>query len=144
MRDLITVSFTIIQLGCYSQLQQTTNPFGQYQEEEKHRISQVDSLEIIADSENARREYLITQRERLNEINVDDIYTTVIITVQLRLTINADGQVVSAQSIPIEGTTTDQRIVDRVITAAKSQLHYSKEPDIPLQVVWYTVKIVPN
>src|SRR5690606_30684639 len=37
-------------------------------------------------------------RVRYNEINVDEIYTTTTVTVRLKLTINSEGQVVSAQN----------------------------------------------
>lgn len=83
-------------------------------------------------------------RVRYNEIDVDDIYTSTVISVQLKLTINAEGRVVSAQAVSAGTTTTDQRIINQVIAAAKSQLQYSKQENASLQVQWYTVKIVPH
>lgn len=82
-------------------------------------------------------------RIRYNEISTDNIYTTVEVVVRLKITINADGQVVSA--VNMSGTTTtDQRIINQVIAAAKSQLKYNKEVGAGLQSVFYTAKIVPN
>lgn len=83
-------------------------------------------------------------RIRYNEINVDDIYTSSTVTVNLKLTINAEGQVVSAQSVSAGTTTTDQRIINQVIAAAKAQLRYNKQPGAVLQSVYYTVEIVPQ
>lgn len=82
-------------------------------------------------------------RTRYNEITTDNIYTAVEIIVKLQLTINAEGQVVSAVSLS-GTTTTDQRIINQVIAAAKAQLKYSKDPGAGLQKVFYTAKIVPN
>lgn len=82
-------------------------------------------------------------RSRYNEISTDNIYTGVEIVVRLQLTIDADGKVVSA--VNMSGTTTtDQKIINQVIAAAKSQLKYNKEPGAGLQKVFYTVKILPN
>lgn len=83
-------------------------------------------------------------RVRYNEINVDEIYTTSVITVRLKLSVNAEGQVVSAQSVSSGTTTTDQRIINQVIAAAKSQLRFNKKAGAVLETQWYTVKIVPN
>lgn len=82
-------------------------------------------------------------RSRYNEISTDNIYTGIEIVVRLQLTIDADGKVVSA--VNMSGTTTtDQKIINQVIAAAKSQLKYNKEPGAGLQKVFYTVKILPN
>lgn len=83
-------------------------------------------------------------RIRKNEISTDEIYTSSTVTVKLILTINAEGQVVAAQCLTSGTTTTDQRIINQVMQAAKSQLEYNKEPGAGLQKVYYTVKIVPN
>lgn len=82
-------------------------------------------------------------RTRYNEITTDQIYTSVEVIVKLKMTINEDGKVISATRI--EGTTTtDQRIINQVMSAAKSQLRYSKEPGAGIQVVFYTARIIPN
>lgn len=82
-------------------------------------------------------------RIRYNEINVGDIYTTVEVIVNLKILIDANGKVTFAQNMS-GTTTTDQRIINQVIAAAKSQLKYSKESGAGLQTVFYTAKIVPN
>jgi len=82
-------------------------------------------------------------RTRYNEITTDQIFSSVEVIVKLKMTINEDGKVISATRI--EGTTTtDQRIINQVMSAAKSQLKYSKEPGAGIQVVFYTARIIPN
>ncbi len=82
-------------------------------------------------------------RIRYNNISVDDISTDIKITVNLQLTINEDGQVVSARNMS-GTTTTDQRIINQVIAASKAQLKFNKEPGAGLQKVFYTAVILPN
>jgi len=82
-------------------------------------------------------------RIRYNEISVDDISTATKVTVNLQLTINEEGQVVSARNMS-GTTTTDQRIINQVIAAAKSQLKFNKDPGGGLQKVFYTAVVLPN
>jgi hypothetical protein len=79
-------------------------------------------------------------RIRLNEPKVDHIETNVKVTVSLKLTINEDGQVISAQSTS-KTTTTDKRIIDQVISAVKDQVRYNKDPGAGLVSVFLTVRI---
>lgn len=79
-------------------------------------------------------------RKRLNKPNVDHIQTNVPIVVVLKLTINADGNVISAVSTS-KTTTTDQRIINQVISAVKSQVKYNKDPGAGMAFVFLSVNI---
>lgn len=79
-------------------------------------------------------------RVRLNDPKVDHIETNVNATIYLKLTINEDGNVVSASSTS-KTTTTDQRIINQVISAVKSQVKYNKDEGAGLVSVYLTVKI---
>jgi hypothetical protein len=60
--------------------------------------------------------------------------------VHLKLTVNEDGQVISASSTS-KTTTTDQRIINQVISAVKSQVKYNKDPGAGLVSMFLTVKV---
>jgi len=63
------------------------------------------------------------------------------VTVNLKLTINEEGNVVGATNIPSKTTTTDQRIINQVISAVKSQVKYNKNPGAAMKEVYLTVKL---
>ncbi len=79
-------------------------------------------------------------RVRLNDPKVDHIETNVNIQVHLKLTVNDDGQVISASSTS-KTTTTDQRIINQVIAAVKNQVRYNKDPGAGLVSMFLTVKV---
>jgi hypothetical protein len=79
-------------------------------------------------------------RTRLNDPSIDHIQTDVDITINLKVTVNAEGIVVSALSTS-KTTTTDQRIINQVIAAVKNQVKYSKSPGAGLVTQYITVKI---
>lgn len=79
-------------------------------------------------------------RVRLNDPQVDHIETNVNVIVYLKLTINEDGNVVSAISTS-KTTTTDQRIINQVIAAVKNQVKYNKDDGSGLVNVYLTVRI---
>lgn len=79
-------------------------------------------------------------RTRLNDPSIDHIATDVDITINLKVTVNAEGIVVSALSTS-KTTTTDQRIINQVIAAVKNQVKYSKSPGAGLVTQYITVKI---
>jgi hypothetical protein len=80
-------------------------------------------------------------RTRLNNPSVDHIETDVNVTINLKLTVNGNGEIVSASNIASRTTTTDQRIINQVITAVKSQVKYSKDPGAGLVTMFLTVKV---
>jgi len=80
-------------------------------------------------------------RTRLNNPSVDHIETDINVTINLKLTVNANGEIVSASNIASKTTTTDQRIINQVISAVKSQVKYSKDLDAGLITMYLTVKV---
>ena len=80
-------------------------------------------------------------RVRLNDPQVDNIKSDVECKVNLKLTINADGEVVNAILVSKNTTTTDQRIINQVKAAVLNQVKYNKEKGAPLVNVFLTVKI---
>jgi hypothetical protein len=79
-------------------------------------------------------------RSRLNDPSVDHISTDVTVTIYLKLTINEDGNVVSAVNTS-KTTTTDQRIINQVITAVKSQVKYNKDAGAGLATTYWTINV---
>ena len=79
-------------------------------------------------------------RIRLNDPQVEDIKPERNETVYLKLSVNSDGNVVSAISTS-KTTTTDQRIINQVIAAVKSSVKYSKDPGSELVTMFLTVKV---
>lgn len=79
-------------------------------------------------------------RVRLNDPSFDHISTDVDVTIYLKLTVNEDGVVVSAKSTP-KTTTTDQRLINKVINSVMNQVKYSKYPGAGLVTQEFTVKL---
>ena len=79
-------------------------------------------------------------RIRLNDPNIDHIETNVNSTVSLKLTVNENGEVVTASSTS-KTTETNQRIISQVISTVKQQVKYNKALGSGLQVVYLTVKL---
>ena len=80
-------------------------------------------------------------RTRLNNPSVDHIATDVNVTINLKLTVNGNGEIVAASNIASKTTTTDQRIINQVISAVKSQVKYSKDSGAGLVTMFLTVKV---
>jgi hypothetical protein len=80
-------------------------------------------------------------RTRLNNPSVDHIATDIDVTINLKLTINSNGDVIAANNIASKTTTTDQRIINQVISAVKNQVKYSKDNDAGLVSVFLTVRV---
>ena len=80
-------------------------------------------------------------RTRLNNPSVDHIETAVNVTIYLKMTINEAGEVVKATNLASKTTTTDQRIINQVISAVINQVRYSKDPGAGLVSVFLTVKV---
>ena len=80
-------------------------------------------------------------RIRLNDPVVDNIVSDDNHRINLRLTIDAQGNIVAVKNIASQTTTTDQRILNQVIAAVKSQVKYNKEPNAGLQIVYLTVNL---
>lgn len=80
-------------------------------------------------------------RIRLVDPQVDDIVSDDNHRINLRLTINAEGNVIDIRNIAAQTTTTDQRIINQVIAATKKQAKYSKKPGSGPEVVFITLHL---
>jgi len=72
---------------------------------------------------------------------VDDIVSDDNHRINLRLTINAEGNVIDVRNIAAQTTTTDQRIINQVIAATKKQAKYSKKPGAGPEIVFITLHL---
>jgi hypothetical protein len=61
----------------------------------------------------------------------------------LKLTVNENGEVVSAASTS-KTTTTDQRIINLAKSAVMRQVRYNKDPGSGLVIQYYTIGISAN
>ena len=82
-------------------------------------------------------------RVRYGNPNNDNIYSDEPQTIYLKLTVNAEGEVVGGKSTS-KTTTTDQRIINQVLTNVKSQVRYSKKSGASLEFVYLTVNVRAN
>ena len=80
-------------------------------------------------------------RVRLNNPVLDKFKTDVDIYVHLKLIIDEDGKVQSAKNLASKTTTTDQRIINGVISEVIKQVKYNKEKNAGLQFTFVTCKI---
>ena len=80
-------------------------------------------------------------RVRLNDPILPKYKTDIDIFVHLKLIINGDGKVVSATNLTSKTTTTDQRIINGVISEVVKQVKYKQEKNAGLQFTFVTCKI---
>jgi hypothetical protein len=80
------------------------------------------------------------KRVRKNDPNVENIEVDRLIFVYLKMTIDANGEIITARSTS-KTTTTDQRIINRVISEVKRQVRYNKDPDSTSATVYMTVRL---
>lgn len=83
-------------------------------------------------------------RVRLNEVSVSGIQINVDAFIHLKLTIDAQGNVVHVQNIKSQTTTSDQILINRIMSAVKAQVKYNKDPGAALAKVFYTVRVKPQ
>ena len=82
-------------------------------------------------------------RVRLIDPNLDNIEIEHRVRISLQMTIDENGQIISARSTS-KTTTTDQKIIDRVISEVKRQVRYNKDPGTSSVTVYLTVELVPR
>lgn len=80
-------------------------------------------------------------RVRLTDINVQNLNSDVDAKIYLKMRIDSDGNVVSAQNIASNTTTTNQILINKVIDAVRKQVKYNKEPGAPLSTTFMTISI---
>jgi len=81
------------------------------------------------------------KRVRLTTPNTDEITTDQSCTVFMKLTINAEGDVIRCDNISSKTTTTDQRIINKVISIVKSQVKYSKKPGASPESTTFSISL---
>jgi hypothetical protein len=80
-------------------------------------------------------------RVRVNEVSLPSYDIEFDSNINLKLTINANGDVVSASCIKSKTTCTDQRIINQVISEVMKQVKYKKEAGAGMVFAFYTVQI---
>lgn len=80
-------------------------------------------------------------RIRKNDPVMNDLRSNVDVTIHLKLTIDAEGNVIDATNIKAKTTTTNQILINKVINEVKRQVKYNKEPGAPLAKVFMPVYI---
>ncbi|MCT4561820.1 MAG: hypothetical protein N4A41_10630 [Crocinitomicaceae bacterium] len=80
-------------------------------------------------------------RIRQNDPNVNDIESDDNHIIHLQVIVNSEGYVVDCKNIAAKTTTNDQRIINRVIAAVKSQVRYNKKPGSSLEVCYETIRL---
>lgn len=83
-------------------------------------------------------------RIRQNDPNVNDIESDDNHLIYLQVIVNSEGFVVDCKNIASKTTTNDQRIINRVIAAVKSQVRYNKKPGASLEVCYETIRLNAN
>ncbi len=78
-------------------------------------------------------------RKVLKHVNSNDIQYNYDAKFYFKVGVNADGYVVDVQNIKSKTTTSDERIIRKVIALVKSQVRYSKAPGATIQTLTYTV-----
>lgn len=84
------------------------------------------------------------ERKRQNDLVLDHLDFSERAIVSLTLTIDAQGNVVAATCNKSKTTTTNQIIINKVISEVKRQLKYNKDPGSPLTKVTLDVRIDPK
>ena len=78
-------------------------------------------------------------RVRLNDPIMTGLQSNISATIHLKLTIDAQGNVIAAYNIKASTTTTNQILINRVIYEVKKQVKYNKDPGSPLAKVFMSV-----
>ncbi|MFN5415619.1 MAG: hypothetical protein ACK5B9_01080 [Flavobacteriia bacterium] len=80
-------------------------------------------------------------RIRLNDPNNANISSNISCKVSLKLTVNAEGDVIRAENIVAKTTTTNQSVISQLIANVKDQVKYNKVSGSSTEVVYLTVSI---
>jgi hypothetical protein len=80
-------------------------------------------------------------RFHLNDPNNDNISSDQSCKIALKLTINAEGDVIKGENLTSKTTTTNQIVINQVISNVKSQVKYNKVSGAAAEIVYLTVNI---
>lgn len=82
------------------------------------------------------------ERIRLNNPNTDGIGGNLDAKISLKLTVNAEGDVIKAENIVSKTTTTNQTVINQVISNVKGTVKYNKKPGAAPEIVFLTVRLL--
>jgi hypothetical protein len=85
-----------------------------------------------------------SNRKVLSGVDSDDIHYDYPATFHFKVGINADGYVVDVQNIKSKTTTSDERIIRKIIELIKRQVRYSKAPGATIQTKEFVVTYKPR
>jgi len=80
-------------------------------------------------------------RIRLNDPNTEGLNSDYNCKIALKLTINAEGDIIKAENIVAKTTTTNQILINQVLANVKSQVKYNKKPNSSTEIVYLTVNL---
>jgi hypothetical protein len=80
-------------------------------------------------------------RIRLNDPNTENITSDQSCKISLKLTINAEGDVIKGENLTSKTTTTNQIVINQVISNVKAQVKYNKVGGAAPEIVYLTVNI---
>lgn len=80
-------------------------------------------------------------RVRQNDPNTNNISSNVSCKISLKLTVNAEGDVIRAENIVAKTTTTNQTVINQLISNVKDQVKYNKVSGSTTETVFLTVNI---
>lgn len=80
-------------------------------------------------------------RIRLNDPNTENISSDQSCKISLKLSVNAEGDVIRAENLTSKTTTTNQIVINQVIANVRSQVKYNKVDGATLEIVYLTVNL---
>lgn len=83
----------------------------------------------------------VKARVRLNDPNTDGIESDQNCKICMKLTINAEGDIIKAENIIAKTTTTNQLIISQVLSNVKAQVKYNKKEGAAPEIVFLTVNL---
>jgi hypothetical protein len=83
----------------------------------------------------------VKARIRLNDPNTEGIESDQNCKIYLKLTINAEGDIIKGENIVSKTSTTNQIIINQIIANVKSQVKYNKREGSDHEIVFLTVNL---
>ena len=80
-------------------------------------------------------------RVRLVDPNISGVQSNVNATIYLKVTVDAQGNVIAAYNIKAKTTTTNQILINKVIYEVKRQTRYNEDPGAPLAKAYMTIQV---
>ena len=80
-------------------------------------------------------------RVRLIDPNINGVQSNVNATIYLKVTVDAQGNVIAAYNIKAKTTTTNQILINKIIYEVKKQTKFNKDPGAPLAKAYMTINV---